>query len=70
MRLLLGIVGTLILLVGALPYLVTLTFLSFLEVIPTEGIVYQGIIMATGAITLFLGFRLRNPNKAFTIKKR
>lgn len=50
--------GFLVLFMGALPYLLEVGFLSFLEVIPSVGLAYQLIIVILGALALFFGFKL------------
>tara|TARA_Y100000034_G_C6898881_1_gene415070 strand:+ start:1715 stop:1870 length:156 start_codon:yes stop_codon:yes gene_type:complete len=49
--------GILVLFIGLLPYLSGISFLNFLLVIPIEGPIYQGIIIAIGAIMFYTGIK-------------
>ncbi len=57
MRKLLTFMGILVLFIGLLPYLSGISFLNFLLVIPIEGPIYQGIIIAIGAIMFYTGIK-------------
>ena len=57
MQKLLAFIGFLVLLVGLLPFLIGIPFLSFLEPIPIEGPAYHLIIIALGVLALYLGLK-------------
>ena len=57
MKKLFAFMGFLVLIAGLLPYLSTVAFLDFLLFLPIEGTGYHGIIIALGAITLYLGIK-------------
>ena len=57
MKALLILLGFITLFLGLLPFLQSVTFLSFLNLVPSSGMIYSIIIAAVGAIALYLGFR-------------
>jgi len=49
--------GFITLILGLLPFLQSVTFLSFLNFIPSTGTVYSLIITVVGVLALITGFR-------------
>ncbi len=57
MKALFILLGFVTLLLGLLPFIQGITFLSFLGFIPSSGTPYSIIIAVVGALALFVGFR-------------
>ena len=49
--------GFITLILGLLPFLQSVAFLSFLQFIPSSGTVYSLIITVVGVLALIIGFR-------------
>lgn len=49
--------GLITLFLGLLPFLQGISFLTFLNFIPSSGAVYSIIITVVGALALFISFR-------------
>lgn len=49
--------GLITLFLGLLPFLQGISFLTFLNFIPSSGIVYSIIITVVGVLATFIGFR-------------
>lgn len=49
--------GLITLFLGLLPFLQSVSFLTFLNFIPSSGTGYSLIITVVGAIALFIGFK-------------
>lgn len=52
--------GLLTLFLGLLPFLQGISFLTFLEFIPSSGTTYSIIITVVGALALFMGFKKKD----------
>ena len=59
MRLPLILFGVLTVLAGIIPYLKDVTFLSFLASVPSEGPIYQIIIIVLGALAILIGMKMK-----------
>lgn len=56
------IIGMLVVIVGAFPFIKQIGFISgYIEIIPSSGLIYQIVIMALGFIAILLSTVKRRP---------